>query len=366
MKNDLRKTATWKTIIDDTCEGLEYGLKELKEEDYHTDKIYIWVDTMCEHNIWIYEEEEEELTNTISEILDEEYRNSQNTLNGGQLTRAIEAYLPIAVMKACNEKMFDALMEEDQIQVYFGTSLTDYQEIASIEKGKTIQFDLDKEFKKIKLLNQTHKGTFTDERDGKQYTTITLGQQEWLAENLAFEVKGKEAQNLQKWGELPNDKWCYYNNDKANAIKEKYGILYQLTSAKEACLDGWRIPNNEDWMTLCKYVGEEFCNGAELSFSNDNDERWSIRDVGIHLTANSFGFVAKSGGRRLHGVPADFALNGFKNGGRGNAYFWTLTDENVIGLMNIGGSSSVRFITRGKNTDKILYGYSVRCVRNVE
>ncbi len=154
MKNDLRKLSTWKAIIEETYETFVYGLKELEEEDYKNSIIYFWVDvSQPEHNIWIYEDEEEELTTAGGEILDEEFRNSQNTLSGAEVTRCVEAYLPIAVMKACNEQLFDKIMEEESMKVFFATSMTDYVEIATVKKGKASSFDLEAEIGKIKLLN---------------------------------------------------------------------------------------------------------------------------------------------------------------------------------------------------------------------
>ena len=116
-------------------------------------------------------------------------------------------------------------------------------------------------------------GPFTDSRDGKQYETVLIGNQEWMAENLAYEAKQ---------GSI----WAY---DYDTSSVETYGWLYDWNTAQEVCPEGWHLPSDIEWNTLIESLGGIAKAGGALK----NISGWNTPNVGA---TNSSGFTGLPGG----------------------------------------------------------------------
>ncbi len=170
------------------------------------------------------------------------------------------------------------------------------------------------------------KGTFTDSRDGYKYKTVKIGGKTWMAQNLNYQT---------------GNSWCY---DDDNSNCDKYGRLYDWTTAKTACPKGWRLPSREDWNALVTAAGGNVAGKALKSTSG-----WNKNGNGT----DEFGFSALPGGFRYY--------TGSTFGDAGNyGYWWTATgdsggyayDRNVYyGSDYVGEDGSIRGV-----------GLSVRCV----
>ena len=117
-------------------------------------------------------------------------------------------------------------------------------------------------------------GVLKDSRDGKEYKTVKIGDQWWMAENLNFDPgQGGAGDSTYDWS------WCYDNNP-SNC--DKYGHLYTwaaamdsvgvysknsigcgnrktctvTTPARGICPEGWHIPTSAEWKTLYSAMGE--------------------------------------------------------------------------------------------------------------
>lgn len=116
--------------------------------------------------------------------------------------------------------------------------------------------------------------TFIDERDGHKYKYVQIGQQNWMAENLAY-MPHVNPVKKQEYGIWVYD---YDGSDVAEAKVtenyQKYGCLYDWTMAMDIdpkyleeawegdtenhqgnCPDGWHMPSDEEWVEIEKFLG---------------------------------------------------------------------------------------------------------------
>jgi len=165
----------------------------------------------------------------------------------------------------------------------------------------------------------------TDQRDGKTYKTVTVGNQVWLAQNMTYFVKRKS--------------W-YYDNDKSNI--EKLGLLYSYEGAVKACPAGWHLPSETEWKILFDELGGRHVAGGKMKSTNG----WFKPNV---LASNTSGFTAIGAGEKLYyGV----AFSGYGE----VAYFWARNGA----FASLGGDHASANTQFGVSSR----GFSVRCVKN--
>lgn len=150
---------------------------------------------------------------------------------------------------------------------------------------------------------------FTDARDGHVYRHVTIGEQTWMAENLAY------LPSVSPPTELSEDDPLYYvlgyeGNDvsaaKTHINYSTYGAYYNWEAASDCCPDGWHLPSNNEWVEL-----EEFVESEVGPFTHTTYQTWGnfIVGMGPHMkhtsgweeirSLNTFSFSALPGG----GVP---------------------------------------------------------------
>lgn len=173
--------------------------------------------------------------------------------------------------------------------------------------------------------------TFTDPRDGKVYQTVKIGNQIWMAENLAYAPSS-------------GNYWAY-DNDNSNV--ETYGYLYDWETACDVCPDGWHLPTDAEWTELTDYLGENA--GGKLKETGTT--HWNTQNTGA---TNETGFTALPGGYRYD--------NGAFSGIGFLGYWWGATEYDATSAwvrdMYYGNSDVDRFILSKE------VGISVRCVRD--
>jgi uncharacterized protein (TIGR02145 family) len=188
-------------------------------------------------------------------------------------------------------------------------------------------------------------GTFTDSRDGNTYKWVKIGEQVWMAENLAY------LPNVSPPSEGSDTEPYYYVYDyygtsvteaKATDNYSTYGVLYNWPAAMEACPDGWHLPTNYEYEQLAEYVSDQ-----KGPYSKGGNYNWY--SVGKHLKAT--GTIEDGDGLWHKNNPDDegsddfcfSALPGgnlYYDGGRFNSIgyngtWWSAT-ETIMALMRMG------------------------------
>ena len=152
-------------------------------------------------------------------------------------------------------------------------------------------------------------GTFTDSRDGHLYRWVRIGDQVWMAENLAYlprvdRVSDAQFEQERYWV------YGYFGSDVAEARQtdayKTYGVIYNWQGARTACPAGWHMPTEEEWQQLEVTAGMDPADAPRRGWRASGD-------VGRKLKArtgwkenggdDSFGFAALPGGMRGY---ADF------------------------------------------------------------
>ena len=138
---------------------------------------------------------------------------------------------------------------------------------------------------------------FTDERDGKNYNTVLIGTQCWMAQNLNIGTKINGSQN--QTNNQVIEKYCY-NDLESNC--DIYGGLYQWDEAMQyvttagvqgICPAGWHLPTDAEWTILTTFLGGESVAGGKMK--EIGTTHWLSPNTGA---TNSSAFTALPGGYR--------------------------------------------------------------------
>lgn len=180
-------------------------------------------------------------------------------------------------------------------------------------------------------------GTFTDSRNNYTYNWIEIGEQIWMAENLAYNPN--------------NGDFVAHENNEANIAI--YGYLYGWNTAQNIAPSGWHLPSEAEWLELVNSLGGEEVAGGKMK--EIGTAHWNTPNTGAN---NSSGFTALAGG--LY----DSVYDRFVTLGR-SACWWSSTDEYgdnneaAFYLVIYAGNA---YTSRGA-VDKSQY-LSVRCIKD--
>ena len=103
-------------------------------------------------------------------------------------------------------------------------------------------------------------GTLTDSRDGKNYKTVTIGTQTWMAENLNYDNK-----EVYSWYRAMGIEESPASSASSSAGGCGDGVTSaSKDTARSVCPEGWHVPNDAEWETLFTAVGGKTIAGKML------------------------------------------------------------------------------------------------------
>jgi uncharacterized protein (TIGR02145 family) len=245
-----------------------------------------------------------------------------------------------------------------------GSSSSNFAEISSSseEQGSSSSVGLCGDF--VNGTKREHYGMekeqFCDERDGKKYVYMKIGDQTWMAENLNYEASGSKCGNgstlsdantttCDTYGRLYN--WNTAMGGAASSIANPSGV-------QGVCPSGWHFPSNAEWNVLMKFVSPSCsdnatCAGAGTKLKSAS--RWNASGTGSYIPGtDNYGFSALPGGQ-------GFPDNNFNFVGN-NGWWWSVSEYNINNAYyRRMGSGVNEAYWSNINKNQLL---SVRCVRD--
>lgn len=230
----------------------------------------------------------------------------------------------------------------------------------------------------------TTQNTFTDDRDGNTYHYVRIGDQNWMAENLAY-LPEVYPYNVSSSTE-PYYYVYGYNGTHTTAAKATdnysiYGVLYNYTAAmasdagtsnntsliKGICPDGWHIPSTTEWTELKNYLIANGYNydgtteGNKIAKSMASANGWvGSTYVGAAGNTDYPEYRNKSG---FTALPAGYMWSGYDFHGKGSyCYFWASKDDQYE--FSHWGMSRHDTSLGSNSNDYKSYGFSVRCLKD--
>jgi len=184
--------------------------------------------------------------------------------------------------------------------------------------------------------------------DGNTYSTVTIGDQLWMGENL--NVGARIAAAGSQTDNSTVEKYCYSDSD-VNCTSD--GGLYQwdeamsyatTEGAQGICMTGWHIPTDAEWYTLENGFDSGTCSATRTT-----------------LGCNPAGTALKEGGSSdFEAILAGESSSGiFYNGGNG-AFLWSSSSNSGAPWIRVmySGSSTISRTAGAPSTA----GHSVRCL----
>jgi uncharacterized protein (TIGR02145 family) len=201
--------------------------------------------------------------------------------------------------------------------------------------------------------------------DSNVYSTVLIGNQMWMAENLRTSKYNNNEQILEvndnTWTQISTGAWCYFINNPLN--NNIYGKLYNwftIADPRGLCPAGWHVPSSDDWNTLVNFLDPDFnptISGTQSTIAGGKMKSttgWNLPNNGA---SNESGFSGLPGGNR------DFDSMYFYAAGFSGTW-WSSTES--TDFIDNSHSRSLGYDSADiiSNLSNKRSGISVRCIKD--
>ena len=217
---------------------------------------------------------------------------------------------------------------------------------------------------------------FVSDYDGNYYSTIQIGDQCWMRENLrtTHYANGMEiTRSLTNSNAVP----YYYHDNWTDETIAELGLFYNWNAVMHGaesnneipsgiqgiCPNGWHLPSYNEWRVMFNYVNDiprYRCNDGNMQIAKAlaTKTRWNGYYTYECYVGN---YMDKNNLTRFSAPPAgEYTSNHSQYYGE-HAIFWTTTaynnDNAYCGVVRKAGYAELSYATKQN-------GYSVRCVRD--
>ncbi|MBT3800101.1 MAG: hypothetical protein HOG05_03025 [Bacteroidetes bacterium] len=207
--------------------------------------------------------------------------------------------------------------------------------------------------------------------DGNVYSTIIIGNQEWMAENLKVTHYRNgdpipNVHNNNEWVYLNNGAYSIYDNNQNNV--DVFGLLYNwyaVNDDRDICTDGWKVPSDDEYMELERFLGMSEIDVQDMGHRGTNEGsklagNANLWDDGALKNNNEFGSTG------FNSIPSGYRTyhNGTYHKLGSECFFWTSTEGFTPYVLYRIIGYNYSSVYRGDNYKQI--GFSVRCIRDSE
>lgn len=200
--------------------------------------------------------------------------------------------------------------------------------------------------------------------DGNAYSTVTIGNREWMAENLrsSHYANGDIISMLEDnalWSNTNEGAACWYLND-SSSYSCPQGKLYNwfaVSDPRNVCPSNWHVPTDTELSELINYLDANAAGGANANNAGGKMKSifpayWSEPNIGA---TNESGLSVIGAGYRS-------SVDGSYSGGGFYTYLWSSTQDASYSAWEQYISNNDASSFRGSAGKK--EGFSVRCVRD--
>ena len=203
--------------------------------------------------------------------------------------------------------------------------------------------------------------------DGNIYTTVVIGSQEWMQQNLKTlhysngAVIPSGLTDSVSWTSTTSGACIDYNNNPANtAVYGKLYNWYAVADPSGLCPVGWHVPEDWEWNVLVKYIDPSADTNC-LSCTQSVIAGSALKEIGLSHwdspnsdASNTSGFTA---------LPSGLRNNWSAYIGLGEmVYWWSSSRVSSTGVVSRNINAYSGAINRNDVSE--LNGYSVRCVKD--